>query len=383
MSGGRIVEMMRKEFRQSFREPRLRALLVGPPIIQFLVFGFVVNLDVERSRLAWLDQDQTAASRQLRDAFLGSGRYQLTAVADTQRQLQKVLDQGLVDSAVVVRRGFARDLVRGKQSAVQVLVDGTNSNTASILSAYAGEIVRSFAAERLADLQNQKRLARGGELARLSAPGIEMQQRVWFNPELKSRNYFIPGILVNIMTLVTLMLTSLAIVREKEIGTMEQLMVTPLEPVELMLGKTLPFALVALFDLGLIIVLSLVVFRIPFQGSAVLLFGSAILFLFTTLGFGLFISTISHTQQQAIMTTFFFFQPAFMLSGFAFPIRNMPEPVQYLTLLNPNRYFLEICRGVFLKGSSVDTLWPQMVLLGVFGVSILFFSARRFHKTLD
>lgn len=164
---------------------------------------------------------------------------------------------------------------------------------------------------------------------------------------------------------------------------MEQLMVTPIRPVELMLGKTLPFAIVGLFDLGLIIVLALLVFHIPFQGSGLLLLGAAILFLFTTLGSGLFISTISHTQQQAIMSVFFFFQPVFMLSGFAFPIRNMPEPVQYLTLLNPNRYFLEICRGVFLKGSGIETLWPQMVALALFGLAILFFSARRFHKRLE
>jgi ABC-2 type transport system permease protein len=185
------------------------------------------------------------------------------------------------------------------------------------------------------------------------------------------------------MTLVTLMLTSMSIVREKEIGTMEQLMVTPIRPAELMLGKTLPFALVGLFDLGLIIVMALLVFRIPFQGSGLLLLGSAILFLFTTLGAGLFISTISHTQQQAIMSTFFFFQPVFILSGFAFPIRNMPEPVQYLTLLNPNRYFLEICRGIFLKGSGIDTLWPQITALAIFGICILYFSARRFHKRLE
>ena len=383
MSRERILEIIRKEFRQSFREPRLRALMVVPPIIQFLVFGFVVNLDVERSRLAWYDQDQSPASRELRDAFTGSRHYTIVAAPASGTELQRILDEGHVESAIVVPPDFGRDLARGRQTELQILVDGTNSNTASILSGYAGDIVRSFANGRLIGIQNQKRMARGGAVAKLSAPGIAMQQRVWFNPELKSRNYFIPGVLVNIMTLVTLMLTSMAIVREKEIGTMEQLMVTPIRSVELMLGKTLPFAIVGLFDLGLIIVLALLVFHIPFQGSGLLLLGAAILFLFTTLGSGLFISTISHTQQQAIMSVFFFFQPVFMLSGFAFPIRNMPEPVQYLTLLNPNRYFLEICRGVFLKGSGIETLWPQMVALALFGLAILFFSARRFHKRLE
>jgi ABC-2 type transport system permease protein len=383
MNAERIREIIRKEFRQSFREPRMRALMIVPPVLQFLIFGFVVNLDVEHSKLAWFDQDLSPASRELRDAFTGSKRYTIVSAPANEAELQRILDEGRVESAVVVPPDFGRDLARGRQARIQILVDGTNSNTASILAGHAGEIVRSFSNGRLIEIQNQKRMARGGGIARLAAPGINMEHRVWFNPELKSRNYFIPGVLVNIMTLVTLMLTSMSIVREKEIGTMEQLMVTPIRPAELMLGKTLPFALVGLFDLGLIIVLALLVFRIPFQGSGLLLLGAAVLFLFTTLGAGLFISTISHTQQQAIMSTFFFFQPVFILSGFAFPIRNMPEPVQYLTLLNPNRYFLEICRGIFLKGSGIDILWPQMAALAIFGICILYFSARRFHKRLE
>ena len=199
-----------------------------------------------------------------------------------------------------------------------------------------------------------------------------------------SRNYFVPGVIVNIIMMVTLMLTALAIVREKEIGTMEQLMVTPIRPIELMLGKTLPFALVGLFDMVLVTAVALLVFHIPLRGSLLLLLlRLRVLFLMTTLGAGLFISTISHTQQQAMMATFFFFMPAFMLSGFTFPIRNMPVAVQWLTYLNPLRYFMEIVRGIFLKGSGVDVLWPQMVALAVFGVTILMLSARRFHKRLD
>ncbi|MBI3681884.1 MAG: ABC transporter permease [Acidobacteria bacterium] len=383
MNWERILHIVRKEVRQSFREPRLRASMFVPPVLQFLIFGFVVNLDVEHSRLAWLDYDNTPSSRELRAAFEGSKYFTVTATPSNQAELQRLLDFDEVHSAVVVPPDFSRDLARGRPTSVQILVEGTNSNTASILGNYAADIIRGYSSGRMLEMMSRKRMARGGMLVKISAPGIDMEQRVWYNPELKSRNYFIPGVAVNIITIVTLMLTTLAIVREKEIGTMEQLMVSPIRPVELMLGKTLPFAVVGLFDLTLIITLGMVVFHIPFRGNVLLLFGAAVIFLFTTLGAGLFISTISRTQQQAIMSTFFFFQPAFMLSGFAFPIRNMPEPVQYLTLLNPVRYFIEICRGVFLKGSGVDVLWPQLLALAVFGVVILTWSARRFHKTLD
>jgi ABC-2 type transport system permease protein len=212
---------------------------------------------------------------------------------------------------------------------------------------------------------------------------LKASTRVWFNPGLESRDYFVPGVVVNIITLVTLMLTALAIVREKEIGTMEQLMVTPIRPIELILGKTLPFALVGLVEVVLVTAAALAIFRIPFRGSPLLLLGCSALFLMTTLGAGLFISTISHTQQQAMMASFFFFLPAFMLSGFMFPIRNMPVTVQYLSYLNPLRYFTEIVRGIFLKGTGVEALWPQMLSMAVFGVAVLLLSALRFHKRLD
>jgi ABC-2 type transport system permease protein len=207
--------------------------------------------------------------------------------------------------------------------------------------------------------------------------------RVWFNPELKSRNYFVPGILVNIIMLVTLSLTSMAIVREKEIGTMEQLMVTPIRPFELILGKTLPFAAIGLGQLVFITSVALLVFRVPLRGSVLLLLLASVFFISCTLGLGLFISTISATQQQAMMTTLFVFQPMFMLSGFSFPIRNMPEVMQWVTRLNPMRYFMEVTRGIFLKGVGLDVLWPQVLALAVLGVGILTLSVLRFHKRLD
>ena len=218
---------------------------------------------------------------------------------------------------------------------------------------------------------------------RRELPSLKTESRVWFNPDLRSRDYFVTGVIVNIIALVTIMLTAMAIVREKEIGTMEQLMVTPIRPIELIIGKTLPFALVGLVDVILIAGVAMLVFRIPFRGNCFTLIGSSVLFLMTTLGVGLFISTISQTQQQALMSTFFFMMPAIMLSGFAFPIRNMPVPVQYLTYLNPLRYFIEILRGIFLKGTGVAALWSQMGSLLVLGVVVLGSSILRFHKHLD
>lgn len=380
----RLREIIRKEFRQAFREPRMRNMLFLPPLVQLLVFGYAVNLDVEHSTMAWMDRDQTAESRELLAAFQGSGRFEVVATPGSDREAQDLLDSSKVDAVVTVLAGFQRDIQRGRTTSVQILLNGSNSNTASIVSSYASSIVAAFAGEVMEE-QNRNRLAARMMPApvHLGVPRLNLQSRVWFNPDLRSRNYFVPGVVVNIITVITLMLTAMAIVREKEIGTMEQLMVTPIRPIELMLGKTLPFALVGLVDTALVVIASLLLFHVPFRGSALLLFFCACLFLMTTLGAGLFISTISRTQQQAMMTTFLFFQPFFLLSGFAFPIRNMPQPIQYLTYLNPVRYFIEIVRGLFLKGSGVSVLWPQMLALAVFGVVILSLSAMRFRKRLD
>ncbi len=263
------------------------------------------------------------------------------------------LDEGVVQAVVRIQAGFGADISRGRQTEVQILVDGANSNTASIVANYANNVVARYNRQVMEQQMRQKLVGRtAGGPVRLAMPSLAAETRVWFNPELKSRYYFVPGIIVNIIMLVTLMLTALSIVREKEIGTMEQIMVTPIRPVELILGKTIPFALVGLIDMILIVIIALTVFHVPLRGSLLLLFGASCLFLLTTLGAGLFLSTVSDTQQQAMMGAFFFFQPAFMLSGFTFPIRNMPELVQWLTYLNPLRYFMDIVRGVFLKGAA-------------------------------
>lgn len=370
--------------RQTFREPRMRTFLFIPPLLQLLIFGFAVNLDVENVRLAWVDGDRTPASRELLAAFDGSGRFKVVAQPAGEEEVRRALDSGEAQAVLQVLPGFARDLARGRTADVQVLIDGTNSNTAALVSSYAAEILSRYSVSKSDHTANVRLLQRGvASAANMAAPGVEARTRVWFNPDLRSRFYFVPGVLVNIIMIVTMMLTALAIVREKEIGTMEQLMVTPVRPIELMIGKTLPFAIVGVFQVILIVSAALLVFHIPLRGNPLLLLGCAFLFLLTTLGAGLFISTISQTQQQAMMTMFFFTVPAFMLSGFAFPIQNMPVSVQLLTYLNPARYFMEIVRGIFLKGTGVETLWPQMLALAAFGIAVLALSALRFRKNLD
>lgn len=382
----RIGEIVRKELRQTLREPRMRRVLVGPPLIQLIVFGFAVNMDVENSTIAWMDQDRTPASRELLSRFTGSRYFRVVEEPADEAAARDALDRGRAKAVVRVLPGFAGDIARGRTTAVQILIDGTNSNTAAIVGGQASGVVSAYAAELLRDRMREKLVAAttaaGGPVS-FAVPAVSARSRVWFNPDLKSRVYFVPGIIVNITMLVTIMLTSMAIVREKEIGTMEQLMVTPIRPIELILGKTLPFAAIGLGNMVMITVAALLVFNVPFRGHGIVLLAATILFLMTTLGAGLFISTISHTQQQAMLSSFFFFMPALMLNDFAFPIRNMPEPVQWLTWLNPARFFMEIVRGVFLKGTGFEVLWPQMLALAALGTVILSLSALRFHKRLD
>jgi ABC-2 type transport system permease protein len=378
--------IFRKEFIQSLRDPQMRGILIVLPLVQLLIFGYAVNLDVNTAQIAWMDQDHSPESRELLSEFQGSGRFIIAGEPQSDAAMQGMLDRGQVDAVIRVLPGFARDIERGRVTSVQVLLDGTNSNTASLVSSYASSTIARYSSEVL-DAEQRKKMIAGtedsGGALHAAVPQVTTRSRVWFNPDLRSRNFFIPGIIVNIITIATLSLTATAIVREKEIGTMEQLMVTPIRPVELILGKTLPFVLVGFWDMFLAMIAALFLFHIPFAGNFALLIGATLLFLLTTLGAGLFISTVSRTQQQVNMATGLLFQPFFMLSGFTFPIRNMPVIAQWMTFLNPVRYFMEIVRGVFLQGAGVQALWPQMLALAVFGVAILWASVLRFHKQLE
>ncbi len=358
----RIKVLIRKELLQTLRNPRTRLLLIVPPMMQLIIFGFAANLDIENARVAFVDRDRTPQSRSLRAAFDASAYLDVSADVESEAEVQALLDHGEVLAVVRVLPGFARELARGSTAQVQVLVDGTNSNNASIVTGYCNRVIANFGARSSSDFT---------------------QTRVWFNPELKSRYYFIPGVLMNILMIITMMLTALALVREREIGTMEQLMVSPLKPAELIIGKTLPFVLIGFMQFALILTLARVVFHVPFRGSLGLLIGAVTLYLLTTLGSGVLISTVSKTQQQAVLSVFLYFMPVFMFSGFTFPVRNMPDGVRWIAAINPQRYFIDILRGVFLKGSGFDVLWQPMLFLGLIGAFLLSVSVLRFHRQLD
>jgi ABC-2 type transport system permease protein len=372
----RIYHILLKEFLQVFRDPKMKGVIFIAPIIQLLIFGYAVSTDVKNVATAVYDLDQTQQSRELLSRFFASGYFQPKKHVTHVSQIRNLMDHGKVSAAIQINKGFASALSSHQKVPIQMIVDGTDSNTATVTISYAAQIVRDFN-------KNLELEAIGLPTGTLLNRGIDLQSRVWFNINLESRMFYLPGVVALIGMLITLMLTSMAIVREREIGTMEQLIVTPLRPVELILGKLLPFALIALFDMTLITTVAAFWFEVPIKGSLLLLLASMVLFLLPSLGIGLFISTISTTQQQAMMTTFFFFFPANLLSGFAFPIENMPEIVQWITYLNPLRYFLVIIRGIFLKGVGAEILWPQMVALGALGIIVLGLSALRSTKRLE
>lgn len=380
----RLRHMLVKEFIQIFRDPRMKAVVFVTPILQLVVLGYAVTTDVTHVATAVADFDQTQESRELLRRFESSGYFRVVRRVGEARALRDLVDRGTVKAALQFDPGFSTDLKRGRTAVVQVLVDGTDSNTAGVVSDYATRIIAAYNREAARErLETRQVAAAGGAVLAPSSAGIELRARIWYNPDLRSRYYYVPGVIGILIMLTSLLLTSMAIVREREIGTMEQLMVTPIRPAELILGKTLPFALVGFFDVALITAVAVFWFTVPIRGSLLLLFGATALYLLSALGIGLFISTVSKTQQQALMSTFFFFQPAMLLSGFVFPIANMPEAIQYVTYLNPLRYFLVIIRGIFLKGSGPAVLWPEMLALFVLGAAVFTISTLRFRKRLE
>jgi ABC-2 type transport system permease protein len=370
----RVYRMLVKEFIQVLRDPRMKAMILVMPVLQLIVFGYAVTTDVERIRTAVYDLDRTPESRALVERFAASGYFSVTARPGDPRTRDELLDKGEVVVALQINPGFADDLKSGRPAPIQTIVDGTDSNTGTVAMDYAQRIVAEYSAARATETT--------GALAPdvLRPPPVELRSRAWFNPDLKSRNFNVPGVIAVIVMLMSLLLTAMAIVREREIGTMEQLMVTPIRPIELILGKTLPFVLISYVDVLLVTAVGVLWFHIPIRGSFLLLLAGAGLYLMSTIGLGLLISTVSRTQQQALMSTFFIYLPAVLLSGFMFPISNMPEPAQWITYVNPLRYFLVIIRAIFLKGSGFDALWPQFAALAVLGSVLLTASALRFQK---
>jgi ABC-2 type transport system permease protein len=364
----RIKQVVIKEFIQTFRDKRMRFFLIIPPIIQLMMFGYVVTLDVDHIPTAVYDLDQSADSRELVRRLAASGYFIMEEHPRSSKEIMDLLDRGKILCAIQINQDFQEKVRKGIPTAVQVLVDGTDSNTALIAMGYVERIIAGFSSER-------DRTA-----AKIRAAGIDLRTRAWYNPDLKSRNYNVPGVIASILMLICLMLTAMAIVREREVGTMEQLMVTPISAFELMLGKTIPFALIGFLDMALITVVGITWFGVPIRGSFLLLFFSTGVYILSAIGIGLFISTVSRTQQQALMATMLFYMPAILLSGFAFPVENMPLFFQYVTWLNPLRYYLVIIRGIFLKGIGISILWPYIAALFVLGISVIALAAVRLRK---
>ncbi len=368
MNLARLARLIRKEFRQMLRDPRSRRMLFVSPIIQLLIFGYAVNTDVKNSATMIIDDDHTADSRALIQTLGATQYFDVGTLGNSPADLTRALDRGRVLMGVHIPRGFSVDLASGRTARVQLLVDGSTANTANVALGYATQIITEWG------------LQHAGGTPR-NAIGVDFRVRAWYNPNLESRAYNVPAVMGNIVMMMALLLTSLAVVRERELGTLEQLMVSPLTSGELIVGKTIPATVVALADMVLITAVSLLWFKIPFQGSFLVLGVASLFFIITGLGVGLMISTISFTQQEAFMSMFLFFLPAMMLSGMMFPVENMPKLLQNLTLLDPIRHYLVIVRGVFLRGAGWEILAPQIVVLMVIGVLTLGFATVRFHKT--
>jgi len=372
----RILTILKKEFRSVLRDPRMRMVIIGMPVIQTLIFGYAVSLDVRHVSLVVVDRDGTPASRALTAQFTGSAYFDAVANTQDDDAARAMIDSSQASAILQINAGYEENLRGGRTTPVQLIVDGSDSNTARYVVNYAGQIAATANNAYILD-QAMRRAGRT-----IPVGFVNLQPRAWFNADLESRNFYVPGIIAQLVMLVGLMLTSMAIVREKEAGTIEQIMVTPIRPVEFILGKCAPFAVIGFINTTMVTAVALYWFDIPFRGSFPLLVLGVALFLISTLGIGLFISTVCQTQQQAMMTTFFFFFPAMLFSGFIFPIANMPTVIQWLSLLDPLRYFLVIIRGVFLKGVGLAILWPQMAALLGLGLAVMTFAVTRFHKTI-
>jgi drug efflux transport system permease protein len=369
----RIRELVRKEFIQIFRDRKNRPLLIVSPLVQLIIFGYVVTTDVRDIRVGFWDQARTPESRRLMEAVDGNKTFRITHYPVRRQDLDELLMQRKIDLGFIIGPDFSAKIRSGDTAGIQILADGSMSNMAAIRLSYTSMLLEGFNRGFIRELHP----------GRIDYGDIDARTRTWFNPNLDSQYFYVPGIVAFLVMLLSLLFTSMAIVREKEAGTMEQLIVTPMKPVELILGKTIPFIIIAQAQMVMVALFAIFWFKIPMAGNAFLLLGATSVFLLSTLGIGLFISTVSHTQQQAMMTNFFFILPFFMLSGFVFPIGNMPVAVQWLTYLNPLRYLLVIIRGIFLKGSGIDVLWPQFLALAILGGIVFSGAVNRFQKRLD
>ena len=370
----RIFTILVKEFQELFRDAKMRAIVFIAPLIQILIFGYAATYDIREIPTAVLDRGNSTLSRRLVNQLESSGYFKIQFRLQSPAQIDTLMANGSVWCAVDIPTDFGEQIANGKQAALGVSIDAVNSNSATITAGYLSGVIARFNDELIRERATLL------SAASVRTATVENRVRILYNPDLESRNFNVPAIIVQILVVVTLLLTSMAIVKEKEFGTMEQLAVTPIRSSELIIGKALPYAFIGMVDITLISAVAVFYFRVPLLGSLTLLFATSAAFMMSTLAVGLLISTVSKTQQQAMMTSFFFMMPAILLSGFAFPIENMPESIQYFTYLNPLRYFVVIIRAIFLKGATSAQLVDQIIPLVALGLGALALSAIWFRK---
>ena len=372
----RLRFLVWKEFQELRQNPRLFGIVIVAPIIQLTLLGYAATTDVRDVPVVAADGDRSAASRDLIARFEASRTFTVIDVVTTVDDVEEYLHRGRAWMALSIPAGYGRDIAAGQPVTVQVIADGTDANSTTVALGYATSLIGGYAQE-LAAADKQRRPAAGVR----AVGGIDARIRVWFNPQLESRHFMIPGVLALVLLVVSANLSSMAIVREKELGTLEQLNVTPIRRWELVVGKLLPYGVIGFVDVLLVVAVAVFWFEIPLRGSFTLLLALTVLYVICTLALGLLISTVSDTQQQSMMTaTFFFITPMLYLSGFIFPIENMPAAIQPLTFLIPLRYYLVIVRGIFLKGIGWDLLWPQVAALAAWGAAVLALAIARSRK---
>jgi len=370
----RILPVMRKEFTHIFRDPRTLAVMFLIPVIQLILLGYAATTDVDHISTAVFDQDRTAQSRELIDTYQASGYFDINYYVTSEEELARLIDGGKARAGLLIPLGYSKDLAREGTAQISMVIDGSDPNIANAALSAATAVGQAKSVEivqQILGIDPEKQ------------PGLEVRPRVWYNPELSSANFMIPGLIGTIMQFLTTFLTSAAIVRERERGTIEQLIVTPLKPYELIIGKLIPYVFIAFWDTLEVLAIGSFWFGVPIRGSLLLLLALSVVALMTSLGMGLFISTVSNTQQESMLLTYFIMLPSIFLSGFMFPIAAMPKVLQYLSYVIPLTYFLIIVRGIILKGIGLELLTEQVVAMAIFGVVMLTLAASRFRKRLE
>ncbi len=378
----RTLFLVWKELLELRQDPAALRVLLVAPILQLTILGYAATTDVKNVPVVVADGDRTPASRELIERFAGSPYFSIVDVVSTVDQVDSYLERARAWMALSIPAGYGQSIGAGQPTTVQVIADGTDSNSTAVALGYATNLVATYAQSRTGNSAGFRSEVQAADAPRLSRPGtFEPRIRVWFNPELESKDFMIPGVLALLLLVMTAVLGSMGIVREREQGTLEQLNVTPLGRWELIAGKLLPYGLIGAVDVFLVVAVAVFWFQVPLRGNVALLFAMSLVYLLSTLGLGLFVSTISNTQQQAMLTAaFFVVMPMIYLSGFVFPIENMPAIIQPLTYLIPLRYYLVIVRDIFLKGVGLETFWREALELLCFGVAILSLAAVRARK---